>query len=109
MRLNRPEKRNALTRYMIERLSDLFRWLSNQSEVRAVILSGEGKTFCAGTDIAELESLDEEGARRKAARGQEMCDAIEMCGTPVIAAVSGAASGGGCELALACHLRVAAT
>lgn len=109
VRLNRPEKRNALTRYMVERLSDLFSWLSNQNEVRAVILSGEGKTFCAGTDIAELESLDEEGARRKAVRGQEMCDAIELCGTPVIAAVSGAASGGGCELALACHLRVAAT
>jgi enoyl-CoA hydratase len=109
VRLNRPEKRNALTRYMIERLSDLFKWLSNQNEVRAVILSGEGQTFCAGTDIAELESLDEDSARRKAVRGQEMCDAIELCGVPVIAAVQGAASGGGCELALACHLRVAAT
>ncbi|MDT5155959.1 MAG: enoyl-CoA hydratase [Acidobacteriota bacterium] len=108
VRLNRPEKRNALTRQMLERLSDIFRWLSKQGDVRAVILSGEGETFCAGTDIGELQSLDEAGAKRAAERGQEACDAIESCGVPVIAALNGVAAGGGCELALACHLRVAA-
>lgn len=109
VRLNRPERRNALTRYMLERLADIFRWLSKQHELRAVILSGEGETFCAGTDIVELASLDTDEAHRAARRGQEACEAVESCGVPVIAAVRGAAAGGGCELALACHLRVAAS
>ena len=78
-------------------------------DLRAVVLSGAGADFCAGTDIGELERLDESGALRKAERGQEVFDAVELCGTPVVAAVGGAAAGGGCELALACHLRVAAT
>ncbi|HEV3468045.1 MAG TPA: enoyl-CoA hydratase-related protein [Pyrinomonadaceae bacterium] len=106
--LQRPEKRNALTGEMLERLAEIFAGVAARGDLRAVILSGAGKDFCAGTDIAELEGLDEEGARRKAARGQEVCDAVELCGTPVVAAVGGAAAGGGCELALACHLRVAA-
>jgi enoyl-CoA hydratase len=109
VRLKRPEKRNALTRSMLERIGEIFTAVAARRDLRAVVLSGAGKDFCAGTDIAELESLGEEGARRKAEFGQDVCDAIELCGTPVIAAVQGAASGGGCELALACHLRVAAT
>lgn len=109
VRLNRPEKRNALTRHMLERLAGMFRRLSKQDEFRAVILTGEGESFCAGTDIEELASLKKDEARRAAERGQGACDAIELCGVPVIAAVRGAAAGGGCELALACHLRVAAS
>ena len=109
VRLERPSKRNALTRSMLERLGEIFAGIASRRDLRAVILSGAGHDFCAGTDIAELESLDEKGARRKAELGQNVCDAIELCGTPVIVAVQGAASGGGCEIALACHLRVAAT
>lgn len=108
VRLNRPAKRNALTSEMLERLKRIFTDIALRSDLRVVILSGEGETFCAGTDISELASLDEAEARRKAESGQEVCGLIEYCGVPVIAALSGAAAGGGCELALGCHLRVAA-
>lgn len=107
--LNRPRKRNALTRAMLEQLAEIFAKAGERRDLRAVILSGEGRDFCAGTEIEDLQSLDEEGARDAALRGQQACDRIESCGVPVIAAVQGAAAGGGCELALACHLRIAAT
>jgi enoyl-CoA hydratase len=110
VRLNRPAKRNALTRAMLERLTELFRSFSERTDLCAVLLTGTGQAaFCAGTDISELEGLDEASALRTAERGQETCEAIELCGVPVIVAVNGIAAGGGCELALACHLRVAST
>jgi enoyl-CoA hydratase len=108
VRLERPERRNALTRAMLERLDEVFAGVEARHDLRAVILSGAGPDFCAGTDINELEGMSEAAARRKAVRGQEVCERVELCGTPVVAAVRGAAAGGGCELALACHLRVAA-
>lgn len=111
MRLNRPEKFNALSREMILNLSEVFNNLESQSDLRAIILTGAGdRAFCAGTDITELteiSALDKDRAREVSERGQVLCNQIENCGVPVIAAVNGIAAGGGCELALACHLRIA--
>ncbi|HEX7996900.1 MAG TPA: enoyl-CoA hydratase-related protein [Pyrinomonadaceae bacterium] len=110
VRLNRAQKRNALSGEMLERLAEIFVSLSKRrDQLRAVVLSGVGSAFCAGTDIEELAVLDTEGASEASLRGQKVCGLIENCGVPVIAAVSGAAAGGGCELALGCHLRVADT
>lgn len=94
---------------MLNRLAEIFKDVAARRDLRAVILSGEGSAFCAGTDIEELAELDAEGALAAAGRGQEVCGLIENCGVPVIAGVGGVAAGGGCELALSCHLRVAAT
>src|SRR5215213_4795967 len=110
VRLERPEKLNALTREMLSRLGETFERLGRDESVRAVILTGAGeRAFSAGTDIAELSVLDVLEARRASERGQKACELIENCPVPVIAAVGGVAAGGGCELALACHLRVAST
>lgn len=108
IRLNRPEKFNSLTREMIASLSELFQQFAMQPELRAVILTGTGdRAFCAGTDISELAGLDEDEAIQVSKRGQALCDLIEQCPVPVIAAINGLAVGGGCELALACHIRIA--
>ncbi|HEV7843899.1 MAG TPA: enoyl-CoA hydratase/isomerase family protein, partial [Pyrinomonadaceae bacterium] len=101
IRLDRADKLNALSREMLEEISEAFKQLELDSGVRAVILASACvKAFSAGTDISELAALDEAGAREASRRGQEVCDLIENSRVPVIAAVGGVAAGGGCELAL---------
>jgi enoyl-CoA hydratase len=109
IRLNRPEKLNALSCDLIEELSETFKQLAGDSELRALILTGTGPAFCAGTDIGELADADQAAGRSISERGQKLCERIERFPAPVIAAVNGIAAGGGCELALACHLRIASS
>jgi enoyl-CoA hydratase len=106
--LNRPEKLNALNNEVLEELEQIFADLEQDAEVGVVVLTGAGeKAFVAGADIAELRTLDTAGARVQALRGQAVYQRIESLPKPVIAAVNGFALGGGCELALACHIRIA--
>ena len=106
--LNRPDKLNALNALCKKELREVFGQIRSGHEVDAAILTGSGeKAFAAGTDIAELSSLDPESGKEFSLSGQALFDQIQHLGKPVIAAVNGYALGGGCELALACHLRIA--
>jgi enoyl-CoA hydratase len=106
--INRPDKLNALNADCKRELAALFAALRQDHAVDAVILTGSGvKAFAAGTDIAELSGLTPATGKEFARGGQAVFDMIQHLGKPVIAAVNGYALGGGCELALACHLRVA--
>ena len=106
--INRPQKLNALNQKAIQELADCFGRIAETPEVRGVILTGAGeKAFVAGADINELAALTPTGARERALQGQVLMNRIESLGKPVVAAVNGFALGGGCEIAMACTLRIA--
>jgi len=106
--VNRPEKMNALNRMVMEELLDCFQTIEKDPEARAAILTGAGeKAFVAGADVQELAALSPLEGKEMSMRGQRILDFIENLGKPVIAAINGYALGGGCELAMACTLRVA--
>ena len=106
--INRPEKLNALNAGAKTELRECFAALKTDPGADVVIITGAGeKSFVAGTDIGELTGLTARTGKEFAEEGQAVFDAIENLGKPVIAAVNGYALGGGCELALSCHVRIA--
>ncbi len=106
--VNRPDKLNALNAQAKAELKESFESIQADPEVDVVILTGSGeKAFVAGTDIKELTELDERKGMAFSEGGQAVLNLIESLGKPVIAAVNGYALGGGAELALACHMRIA--
>ncbi len=108
--INRPEKMNALNAQVIEELRACFGELRRDERVRVVILTGAGpKAFVAGADIGELVAASGPALEQLAERGQSLMWSLEHLGKPVIAAVNGFALGGGCELALCCTFRYAAS
>lgn len=106
--INRPEKMNALNAQTMDELNNAFKEISINEEVYVVILTGSGeKAFIAGADIKELNTLNMLSGKEFSEKGQEVFNRIENFNKPVIAAVNGFALGGGSEIALACHIRLA--
>jgi enoyl-CoA hydratase len=105
--VNRPDKLNALNDLVIAELGDAIDTARLNPDVGGVILTGAGRAFVAGADIAELEQHGAVSAKALAQRGQSVFRRFETCPKPTIAAVNGFALGGGCELAMSCHMRVA--
>ncbi|MCF7826429.1 MAG: enoyl-CoA hydratase/isomerase family protein [Candidatus Marinimicrobia bacterium] len=106
--IDRQQKLNALSAQVLDELEDCFQKIYEDSQVKVVIITGAGeKSFVAGADISQFPSMTTEDAFQFAKRGQSVFSFIEACPKPVIAAVNGFALGGGCELAMACHLRYA--
>jgi enoyl-CoA hydratase len=106
--ISRPTKLNALNHKTMGEIYQAIQQAYDSKEIKGIIFTGEGdRAFVAGADIAELAELNEVSSRKFSENGQEIFAMIENCPKPVIAAVNGFALGGGCELAMACHLRIA--
>lgn len=105
--VSRPEALNALNTTVLDELAQVFTEIENDESVKAVILTGEGKSFVAGADIAQMRDLPPEDAHEMMAKGHDVMYKIENLPKAVIAAVNGFALGGGCELAMSCDIRIA--
>lgn len=106
--INREPSLNALNFATLEELKVIFEEVADNKEIKAVIITGAGeKAFVAGADIREIATLNEVNARKFSENGQEVFAMIENCHKPVIAVTNGYTLGGGCELAIACHMRIA--
>ena len=106
--INRPDKLNALNDLLIGELDAVLDEIDARDDARGIILTGAGRAFVAGADIAELAKQGPFDGKARALRGQAVFRKLERSPRPVIAAVNGFALGGGCELAMACHIRLAA-
>src|SRR5690606_35810315 len=105
--INRPDKLNALNFETLIEIKEVFLKIYESKEIRGVILTGSGeKAFVAGADITQFLTITPEKGKSFSEQGQMVFQLIEDCPKPVIAAINGYALGGGCELALACHMRV---
>lgn len=106
--INRPDKLNALNDQVMAELADAAERIATDPAIKGAILTGAGpKSFVAGADISDLAKQGPFDGKARAMRGQGVLRRLETCGKPVIAAVNGFALGGGCELAMACHIRIA--
>lgn len=106
--INRPDKLNALNKYVFNDLDAMMDEVEANEAIKAVIITGAGsKAFVAGADISEFTGLNHSEGMELARRGQNVFFKMENCSKPVVAAVNGFALGGGCELAMACHFRLA--
>jgi enoyl-CoA hydratase len=106
--LNRPDKLNALNKTVMKELNAVMDDVYNNAEIKSVILTGAGpKSFVAGADISEFVGLTNEEGKAMAKKGQDTFFKIENSPKPVVACVNGFALGGGCELAMSCHFRIA--
>ena len=107
IKINRPESLNALNIETLGEIRDAVTSLNNDEDVKVLIFTGEGKAFIAGADIKQMKDMNEDEAKEFSSLGQKIFDIIENLDKPVIAAVNGFALGGGCELAMACDIRLA--
>lgn len=106
--INRPEKLNALNKDVFTDLNNVLDEIEKNQSIKSVIITGAGqKAFVAGADISEFHAFNKSDAMALAKRGQDIFFRIESCSKPIIAAVNGFALGGGCELSMACHFRIA--
>lgn len=105
--INRPEAMNALNPAVLDDLWEVFNQIAGDDAVRAVIVTGEGKAFVAGADIAAMHAMTPQEGRAMMIKGHTVMNYMEKLEKPIIAAVNGFALGGGCELALACDFRIA--